>query len=638
MVYVAVLAGSMVVSTIVGATPAAAEVGDPIGDDAQELAERYSPIIMLKAQDGPCDEDGEPYGPMSVEPLLDNPEILLRQVSPQLPVVVRGPSARDLFDLGEGFFLDFPGVALTPECIYETDYRKYTEDEPAVVYAHIVQQPDRPDRLALQYWFYWYYNDWNNKHESDWEGIQLLFEATSIEEALSADPLSIGYAQHEGGERADWEDQKLRKRGSRPVVFSSAGSHASYFASALYLGRSGGEGFGCDNTDGPSVAVDPEVVLLPDSVEDPEDQLAWLAFAGRWGERQSGPFNGPTGPAAKERWLEPIDWHDDLRSRSVVIPGGDTQASEIFALFCSTVEWGSGQMIAFSTSPVRALATATLFTLLVVWLIRRTDWSRVPTHPLVMARRAGQILRAAMTSYASSARALLFFGLIYIPAMAAAGVLAAVLGAVPVVGRLLDLTSTASGTGLGLGLLVGGVTGLVAYVALNAMVSSFWVVPEDERSARSVLGEVGSRGRDLAAALARAFVIVAVLLISIVGIPWGIRQLVRYQMAPQVIMLEGLNGRDALRRSSELVRGRWWHTAVVLGAFNAVVALVALGLGLLILVLIPQIPLWLFTAIIPVVNAVIVPIAAVAQTLLYGDMIASREDATAVERTVVVSG
>ena len=86
------------------------------------------------------------------------------------------------------------------------------------------------------------------------------------------------------------------------MVYPSAGSHASYYGSAVYLGRGGSEGFGCDTTDGPSERVVPEVILLPDVVEDPADPLAWLSFNGRWGERQrDGSFNGPTGPATKAR-------------------------------------------------------------------------------------------------------------------------------------------------------------------------------------------------------------------------------------------------------------------------------------------------------------------------------------------------
>ncbi|MGI9623013.1 MAG: Vps62-related protein, partial [Acidimicrobiales bacterium] len=371
----------------VGAAPA--EADDLFREDpeaAQELADRYAPVMVLKAQDAPCDEDGEPYAPTSVEIVLNNPEIVLRQVGRGDPVIATAPTASDLFGLSEGFYLDFPGGALSPGCIYETDFNRYSDGEPVVVYAHIVQQSDHPDKLALQYWFYWYYNDWNNKHEGDWEGIQILFDAASIEEALATEPTSVGYAQHEGGEQADWDDSKLERQGTHPLVYSSAGSHASYYGSALYIGRSGSEGFGCDNTDGPSDMYDSEVVVLPDSVEDADDSLAWLAYGGRWGERQGGAFNGPTGPAAKERWLEPIDWHDDLRTASVIIPAGDSEGLSIINAFCDIVEWGAGKLIQLKTSPFQ-LAVATLVVFFVVsWLVRRTDWSVVPPSPVVKRR------------------------------------------------------------------------------------------------------------------------------------------------------------------------------------------------------------------------------------------------------------
>ena len=271
---VAALAATVValVAGVVGpGIPAAArqEQGQ-LPDAAQRLAERYSPILMLKAQQHECDGDGEPYGPMSVEAILDNPQVLLRQLGAGDPVVLRGPGAADLHDLGEGFFLDFPGSALDPGCIYERDFRRYTSDLPPTVYAHVIEDVDE-GQLVLQYWFYWYFNDWNNKHESDWEGIALLFPAATAEAALDTPPALIGYSQHEGGVGVDWDDGALERDGDHPVVYSSAGSHASYFDSALYLGRSAGEGFGCDSTEGPSRRVEPEVVLLPTTVDDPTD-------------------------------------------------------------------------------------------------------------------------------------------------------------------------------------------------------------------------------------------------------------------------------------------------------------------------------------------------------------------------------
>ena len=366
-----------------------------------------------------------------------------------------------------------------------------------------------PDLLAVQYWTFWYYNDWNNKHESDWEGIQVLFEASSIEEALVSEPVSVGYAQHEGGERADWDSSKLERDGVRPVVYSSAGSHASYFGSALYIGRSGGEGFGCDNTDGPSERLDPEVVVLPDSVDDASDSLAWLGYEGRWGERQRGPFNGPTGPLAKGRWLEPVSWHDELRSSSVVIPGGDSAATDLISVFCGVVEWGSGTLIEVTVSPVRLTITALLAGLLIRWLVRRTDWSPVALLPVRRRRRAGQIIRTAMRGFWRTPRALIAFGLIYIPTVFLTGLVATVLSWVPVLGDILDLAGTASGTGLSAALLASVIAGLAAYVGVEAMVAVFIDRAEsgDPVAARQAALVVWERRRALISGFARAVVI-----------------------------------------------------------------------------------------------------------------------------------
>ncbi len=340
LILLAVGAASGSASVVRADGPAPRQV--PEAELEQQLAERFAPVIMLKEQEDDCDPHGEPYRPTAVDIVLDNPEIALRQVGGGDPVVMRAPSAADLAGLNQGFFLDFPGSSLSPGCIFETDFRKYSGDQPPAVYAHVVQQPDEPDLVFVQYWIYWYYNDWNNKHESDWEGITLKFEATSVEEALAGEPVAVGYSQHEGGERADWDADKLEREGDHPVVYSSAGSHASYFGSDVYLGRGAAEGFGCDTTTGPSERVEPVVIVLPDAVDDPDDPLAWLAFNGRWGERQTGSFNGPTGPATKSRWLEPAPWFDDLRDSSVVIPAGDTQGSSVIGVFCD-VSWSGGR-------------------------------------------------------------------------------------------------------------------------------------------------------------------------------------------------------------------------------------------------------------------------------------------------------
>ncbi len=594
---------------------------------AQQLADRFAPVMMLKQQEADCDAEGEPYRPGSVDIILDNPEVALRQLGSDNPVVTWAPSAADLAGLGAGFFLDFPGSALEPGCIYETDFWKYTGDAPATVYAHIVRPPNEPDLLVLQYWFYWYYNDWNNKHESDWEGIALLFNASSVEEALTQDPIEVGYSQHEGGERSDWNDDKLERDGDRPFVYSSAGSHASYFDSAVFLGRGASEGFGCDDTRDPSERVDPEVVVLPDQVRDPNDPLAWLSFTGRWGERQSGPFNGPTGPAVKDRWLDPMPWFDELRDSSVVIPAGDTDAASVVGVFCDVVEFGSRTLITFNVSPTSVILAALLLAGIARWFLGRTDWTLTQPEPIRIRRRGGQAIRTAASMYRRTPVVYIAIGLLYVPAVIFTGLLARLLEFIPLAGKLLELTAGADGTNLIVAIMVGSFANAGAAVAVNAIVADY--LDESERglgAAKAAALRIWARRTELVSAYLRSFVIVSLLLLSFVGIPWAIRQLVRYQLMPQSVAFDEVGGAAALRRSSELVEGRWFHTGIMVAAVNGLVALTALLAALLVLVLATGIPLWAFSIVVALTYAVTVPLGAITLTLIYGDAVAEKEN------------
>jgi hypothetical protein len=631
---------TLVATLILGASGgiARAQNGTASAPDeaAQRLVERFAPIIMLKEQSKDCDADGEPYGPTAADIVLDNPEVALRQVGGGDPVVTWAPGAADLIGLGEGFFLDFPGSSLSPECIYERDFNKYTAGEPSTVYAHIVQPPDAPDRLVVQYWTYWYYNDWNNKHESDWEGISLLFDASSIEDALASTPTEIGYSQHEGGERADWDSDKLEREGDRPVIYSSAGSHASYFSSAVYLGRSASEGFGCDDTSGPTDRVSPEVVLLPDSVDDPDDPLAWVSYEGRWGERQRGAFNGPTGPASKDRWLDPLPWFDELRQSSVVIPAGDSEGASVVGAFCGVVEAGSTALITFTVSPAVAIIGFLIIFSVLRFIVGRTDWTRVAAEPLHRRRRVGQIIRAAFVTYRGAPLLFIALGLLYVPAAGFAALIAVFARLIPFVGEFIELARPSGGTSLFFAALAGGAVNLAAFVGVSALVAEFLRGPDRSSGGLRAATRVTWRRRStLLRAFIRTYATVVILMASIIGIPWGIRQLVRYQFIPQVIVHEEADARGSLQGSSELVSGRWFHTAFAAAAINGMVFATVMGLSLLLLVGIASIPLWVFSALVTLLYILVAPLAAIAMNLLYGDAVAAGEGAPVAELVAV---
>ncbi len=581
---------------------------DPTSADALTLAERHAPVVVLKAQSGPCDPDGEPFAPMPVDVVLDNDDVTLRQAGEGDPVVRRGPTASDLHGRGQGFFLDFNGLTLDPGCVYEQDYDTYTEGVDPVVYARVVSQPDAPGQLALQYWFYWYFNDWNNSHESDWEFIQVLFDASSIEEALETDPTAVGYAQHEGGERASWEGDKLQRDGTHPVVYPSAGSHASYFESSTFLGRNGTEGFGCDTTRGPSVITRPGVVMLPDTA-DAADELAWIDFAGRWGERQAGVFDGPTGPSTKTRWTDPIGWHDDLRPASVTIPGGAESNETILDTFCDVVAFGSDQLRLAQRSPVRTVVILAVVGLLARSIAARTSWSSVPATPLRRRRRTGQMIRGAFESYWTSRGAMIGVALAYLPAATVVGIVAAAT----------DFTA---------GQAVAGALTSVMVVVAAAWIAAFWHLASDDhdQAFTGAVALVVHQLPQLIATIARAAIIVIVLAATVVGVPWAIRQAVRYQFVIPVVITEHRSGADALARSSELVRARWWRTALTLALFSALAALISTATQLVLLVLSDGAPLWAYLAGSFTALGLVVPLVASPAVFLYGDAAADRAD------------
>ena len=263
-------------------------------------------------------------------------------------------------------------------------------------------------------------------------------------------------------------------------------------------------------------------------------------------------------------------------------------------------------------------------------LVRRTDWQRVPVEPIVRRRRAGQLVRAAANEYRRTPLVFLLIGTICLPGLLITGALSALVQVIPTLSSIVSLAGEARGTSVVLAVFVGSFPNIAAFVVINGIVSEYLRRPDRGPAvAIDAIRAAWDRRRLLLDAFLRSFGIVFVLLVSIVGAPWGVRQLVRYQFVSQAVMYEDRNGRDALARSSELVAGRWLHTAVVAGSLNVAVGASALLVSLVLLIVVSGLPLWLFSILVSLVYISIVPLAAVAMTLLYGDAAAEQEaDAT----------
>jgi hypothetical protein len=592
--------------------------------DEQVLADRFAPVVRLVEQKEECGP-GEPYEPIDVDLLFGDQTVALRGPWNAGDLVKIGPAASDLVDRFE-YHLDYPGSALDPGCGYERWGRRLAAGSSPTLYAHVATDPGHPGRLALQYWFFYVFNRFNNLHEGDWEMIQLDFQAEGAGDALTKEPVAVGYSSHEGAERADWGNEKLEiVGGTHPVVYPAAGSHANKFGHALYLGSSAEAGVGCDDTESPHREVRPVVKTIPSDPAAAESAFPWTAYEGRWGELQKAFFNGPTGPNLKKQWTEPIEWSDGWRERSYAVPAGGLFGTRATDFFCTAVEQGSRGLVQLLRSPVTVLVTIGLLLVLLVFAATRTAWR--PVAPLRVARRRawGQIVSAAARMYVRRAPLFVGIGVLFIPlGIFVSAVQATVLGGFgwlgvsssgESAGALLMLISLIGATLalLGLGLVQAATTRALLQVDAGEPIGPLEAYRLALRKVRPLLVSV-------------AVAVAAGLSLAGTGflIPVAVWLAVAWSFLAQVIVVEEPPGLGSLRRSRKLVRHHWLRVASLVG-IGALLALVAGPLIGALLILLTDAPLALMNVLAGVVYALAMPFVALLTSYLYFDARARNE-------------
>ncbi len=600
-------AGALAMAAGLVASPAAA------ADEEAEraLAERFAPVVALVHQDVPCGP-GEPYQPSDVDLVLGDRSVALRGPWAENEVIAVGPSADDLSEGLYGYHLDFPGNPLEAGCDYEEWADGTVASAPPTTYAHVVTEPGREDQLALQYWFFYPFNDYTNKHEGDWEMVQLLFDAPDATTALDRTPFEVGFSQHEGMEVAPWDDPQLQVvDGTHPVVHAAAGSHANYFDDALYLGTSAEQGFGCDDTRGPADDVRPAVAVIPSDPDAARAAFPWIGYEGRWGQREEAFYNGPTGPNTKDSWTRPISYQEEKgRDVSYAVPAGGLLGTSATDFFCSAVSSGSEVVRELADDPSRLLIILALIGLLLAYVVRRTTWS--PVTPLHVARRraAGQLIRAAARMYAAHWRLFIGIGFVTVPA------------SLLVAGLQMLIRSGSAGGGEGeslrlvMGFLVIGATILLVLAATTQALG------EIDRGAdvgvRRAFRLALARWRALLGAFLIASVLVGLLSLTVVLTPLALVVIVLAALFVPVIAFEGASAVGSLRRSAALVRVQILKTVVLLASSILLAGVVGPILGT-VLILLTGAPFPLANVVAGVTYAVLMPYVGLTMAYLYFD-------------------
>lgn len=543
-IFALVLAGLFVLFLPASPTPARA---DGQQTPEQQLIEKYAPVAGLKTQEHECDSEGEPYLPSPVEVVLGDPAVTLKEnikggSSRTDPVVTSGPAASDLQGRGPGYYLDFPGNPRKAGCTYERWGRERMTGLEPTVYARLYGEDGQ---LALQYWFFYVFNDFNNKHEGDWEMIQLVFDEPTAESALLAEPTSMALSQHGGGETADWDSPKVHKDGTHPIVFPAAGSHANQYANGTYLGwGEGGTGFGCDIATAPTTFVPLSAVLLPEASA-ASGSFGWLAFEGRWGERQGGEYNGPTGPVTKRQWRTPFEWQSGLRESSLKVPESSTLGPGPTGVFCAFSTYGSVLFTDLATNPLGVfLVIAGLFAAI--------------AGLALMTRRT---ISRAFVLYRRHWRAFALIGLILIPLGLLFNGIQFLVAAVPPTSYAVALLNEHNNDGSFASGLIVGIGQHLAGLAIvgPAVIEAFRRIERNEPlNVVDIYRTAFRKFPQTARAVALAVALVIPLTLIVIGIPVAIWLLVRWSFAPHAVMLDGREGGAALRRSAESV-GIGWH-------------------------------------------------------------------------------
>jgi len=260
-------------------------------------AEQYAPILYFV--------DGEKCYPVDVSYAFDNS--YLYEIGNPTPISM-SPTATMLsnYTLDKYYLDNQRGTVAVADNGIENDYQSKMATLGYKVYAHV----DTTSNI-IQYWFFYAFNGGNfNRHECDWEMIQVMFSAEQ--------PTQVMYSQHYAGQSAAWN--QVEKQGDHVKVYVARGSHANYIKP-----YSGKIGLASDDVGDNGKILKPKVLQLDGYVVEPLESQPWLTFGGRWGwigANQSQAAEaailgeaGPNGPQFRENgnMYKPLVWAGGLQ-------------------------------------------------------------------------------------------------------------------------------------------------------------------------------------------------------------------------------------------------------------------------------------------------------------------------------------
>jgi len=269
----------------------------------KQLAQNYAPILLLskgsyvdlKVQNP--DYPYTDYTPINIEKLplayisLKAKENLIWQgVNYQAEDQIPLDNFNNLGDpiLKQSTDLDFSQIALELPVTENVDILAYTlrVDAKPTVYFKVTKEQTKFYPIAIQYWFFYFHNEWAGIHRGDWESITLFLDNNeNIQEAV--------YSTHFEATRYSIQTltaEPCFQQNKKPCVYISNGGHGSYAISGKTLYAAGL----VDEHRGDAEQL--KDYDLIDLAPIAENKTSWLWFEGLWGDNTK----APQGPLFRE--------------------------------------------------------------------------------------------------------------------------------------------------------------------------------------------------------------------------------------------------------------------------------------------------------------------------------------------------
>lgn len=290
---------------------------DFVACGGQELAERYAPIMHYHAD--------ELYRPIAVDFALAHGDLVHYLATFQVRDQAAPLTVQDLlkpeFNRTDRW-IDLPGDESDGDDdeARATAYRNLGGPSLSpLAYARIYCPPTPHPKYsaAIQYWFFYYDNPWYlNRHEGDWEMVQVMLDHDQ-------NPIAMGFSTHFTGVKRPWAT--INKQNTHPLVYVAEGGHGSYSFPARYSASDPTqlEAWWTIGVDDATTAMTPGTPIAVQMIPERPDRQSWLYFNGHWGSSEDILNDAPLGPRGRiakhldgdpSLWDDPIVWFNQLET------------------------------------------------------------------------------------------------------------------------------------------------------------------------------------------------------------------------------------------------------------------------------------------------------------------------------------